>query len=43
MVPLLEPLYVRACQLYRERPDKEWGLTDCISFLVMQDRGLTKP
>ena len=20
---------------------KEWGLTDCVSFLVMQDRGLT--
>ena len=42
MVPLLEPLYVRAWQLYRERPDKEWGLTDCVSFLVMQDRGLTE-
>jgi predicted nucleic acid-binding protein len=21
--------------------DKEWGLTDCISFLVMQDRAMT--
>ena len=42
IVPLSEPLYVRALQLYRERPDKEWGLTDCVSFLVMQDRGLTE-
>jgi uncharacterized protein len=38
----LEPLCVRAWQLYRERPDKEWGLTDCVSSLVMQDRGLTE-
>src|SRR5712691_7102664 len=38
--PLSESLYARAIQFYRERPDKEWGLTDCVSFLVMQDRGL---
>ena len=39
---LPESLYARAIQLYRERPDKEWGLTDCVSFLVMQDRSLTE-
>ena len=42
IVPLSESLYARAMQLYRERPDKEWGLTDCESFLIMQDRGLTE-
>jgi hypothetical protein len=42
IVPLSESLYVRAIQLYRERPDKEWGLTDCVSFLAMQDRRLTE-
>ena len=42
IVPLSESLYARAVQLYRERPDKEWGITDCVSFLVMQDRGLTE-
>lgn len=30
----------RALQLYQARPDKTWGLTDCISFVVMQDQGL---
>jgi hypothetical protein len=28
--------------LYAARPDKDWSLTDCISFLVMQDRGITE-
>ena len=42
IVPLAEQLYARALQLYRERPDKEWGLTDCVSFVVMQDRGITE-
>jgi predicted nucleic acid-binding protein len=27
--------------LYQSRPDKTWGLTDCISFVVMNERGLT--
>ncbi len=26
--------------LYRDRPDKDWSLTDCISFRVMEARGL---
>lgn len=41
VVPVSEQLYERAFQLYRERPDKEWGMTDCLSFIVMQDRALT--
>jgi len=27
-------------ELYRSRPDKEWSLTDCISFVVMKERGI---
>ncbi|MBP8123733.1 MAG: type II toxin-antitoxin system VapC family toxin [Caldilineaceae bacterium] len=38
IIPLSEGLYAQAVHLYGERPDKEWGLTDCISFVVMQDR-----
>jgi predicted nucleic acid-binding protein len=42
VVPLTESVYDRAFKLYCNRTDKEWGLTDCISFVVMQDRGLHK-
>ena len=37
-----EVLLERAWQLYRNRPDKEWSMTDCISFVVMQDRGIVQ-
>lgn len=33
-------IFWRGFDLYRERPDKEWSLTDCISFIVMKDEGL---
>ncbi len=32
IAPLTEELYGKAMKLYRERLDKEWGITDCISF-----------
>jgi predicted nucleic acid-binding protein len=28
--------------LYARRLDKEWSLTDCISFAVMKEHGLTQ-
>lgn len=34
-------LFERGADLFRQRPDKEWSLTDCISFVVMADEGLT--
>ncbi len=42
IVPLSEELYKQALELFRSRPDKEWGLVDCVSFVVMQERGLTE-
>jgi uncharacterized protein len=38
IIPLSEDLYRRAFALYQARHDKEWGLVDCISFVVMQER-----
>jgi uncharacterized protein len=32
--------YQTALALFQSRTDKEWGLVDCISFVVMQQRGL---
>ena len=33
-------LFAQAVELYIARPDKEWGLTDCVSFVVMNGRGI---
>jgi uncharacterized protein len=41
IVPITEELCVRALELYRNRPDKEWGLIDCISFIVMEEHKIT--
>ncbi|CAN5701435.1 PIN domain-containing protein [soil metagenome] len=42
IVPLSEELYQQARELFRQRPDKEWGLVDCVSIIVMKERGLTE-
>lgn len=34
-------LLMQALALYQSRSDKSWGLTDCISFIVMQQQSLT--
>jgi predicted nucleic acid-binding protein len=34
-------LLLRALDLYGSRADKDWGLTDCISFVVMWANNLT--
>ncbi len=30
-----------AFAFYKTRPDKQWGLTDCSSFLIIQQRGIS--
>jgi predicted nucleic acid-binding protein len=42
VVPQTEAQFASALTLYAQRPDKEWGLTDCTSFLIMQERGITE-
>lgn len=38
VVPVDTSLLDRAIALYSTRDDKDWGLTDCISFVVMHDK-----
>jgi len=35
-------LFEAGMQLHRERRDKSWSLTDCVSFVVMERRGITR-
>jgi predicted nucleic acid-binding protein len=42
IVPPSPELFDRGIDLYSRRPDKAWSLTDCISVVVMTDRGLTE-
>ena len=41
IIPATTNLFQRGLQLYENRPDKQWSLTDCISFVTMQDEGIT--
>lgn len=42
IVPASHELFARGCRLYADRPDKDWSLTDCISFVVMREQGVTE-
>jgi predicted nucleic acid-binding protein len=42
IIPATHDLFERGVDLYARRPDKEWTLTDCISFVVMQEHGVTE-
>jgi predicted nucleic acid-binding protein len=35
-------LWDRALKLHRDRADKQWSLTDCVSFSVMEERRITR-
>lgn len=44
-VRLIEPtqeLFRSGLDLFHARPDKEWSLTDCISFVVMEREGISE-
>lgn len=42
IVPAQEDIFEAGIDLYARRPDKEWSLTDCISFIAMQEHGITE-
>jgi predicted nucleic acid-binding protein len=42
IIPFTEELFQAGIDLFNSRSDKEWSLTDCISFVVMEREGLTE-
>jgi len=42
IVSLEDALYQRGFELFQSRPDKMWSLTDCISFVTMNEHGLSR-
>jgi uncharacterized protein len=42
IVPASAALFDRGFQFFTARPDKDWSLTDCISLVVMHERGITE-
>jgi predicted nucleic acid-binding protein len=41
VVPLTPELFDSAFALYRRHTDKQWGMVDCVSFVVMRRMGLS--
>jgi len=42
ILPASEKQFESGVELYQRRSDKNWSLTDCISFVVMRERGITE-
>lgn len=40
VLPASDELFKSGVRFYSERPDKDWSLTDCVSFVVMRERGM---
>ena len=41
IIPITNELYEKTFALFRDRTDKEWGLVDCVSFVVMRDHQMS--
>ena len=41
IVPPQESHFDAGYRLYADRSDKDWSLTDCISFIIMKEQGIT--
>jgi uncharacterized protein len=39
-IPASHELFQRGCDLFSQRADKNWSLTDCTSFVVMREHRL---
>ena len=40
IVPQTSQLFEKAQKRYRDMADKSWSLTDCASFLIMEEEGI---
>ena len=40
VVPASDTSFQRGVEHFMQRPDKDWPLTDCISFIIMQQRNI---
>lgn len=40
VIPSDRSLFIAGLDLYARRPDKEYSLTDCMSMVVMEERGI---
>jgi predicted nucleic acid-binding protein len=40
--PITESLFQAGLNLYLGRSDKDWGLTDCLSFVLMKQENVTE-
>lgn len=42
VIPATRELLDKAIELYDRHADKQWTLTDCISFVIMRERNITE-
>ena len=42
IIKIDEKIFDKAWDLYSSRKDKEWGFTDCTSFIVMKEKNIIK-
>ena len=40
IISVTDGLFDEAFDMFRNRPDKDWGIVDCISFVVMREEGI---
>lgn len=42
IVPVSWPMFQEAIAFHRQHADKEWSLTDCVSFILMRQRRVSR-
>ena len=42
IIPQTAQQFRAAAERFADRPDQRWSLTDCASFLVMEERGIAE-